>query len=151
MQLKKFVQRINNGRRTTVSKCRVYLATNKASTRRYPWPQEICLSLFLPPSLSLSSSFSISLFLALVLCLRPLLSLVARMAATLNDSATHYEKNVPHIRKEIKVLRLHFSTLALVSVFPFLSFALLRLSHYLIALAFTPVILHNLIIMINMS
>lgn len=82
-------------------------------------PRDMSLSLFFPPSLSLSLSFSI----ALVLSLRPLLSLVARVAATLNDSATRYEKNVPHIRKEIKVLRLHFSTLALVSVFPFLSFA----------------------------
>lgn len=51
LQLKKFVQRINNGRRTTVSKCRVYLATNKASTRRYS--QERCLSFLLLPFSSL--------------------------------------------------------------------------------------------------
>lgn len=65
VQLKKFVQRINNGRRTTVSKCRVYLATNKASTRRYPRPQEICLSLsfFLRLYLYLSLSLSLSFYL----------------------------------------------------------------------------------------
>lgn len=56
LQLKKFVQRINNGRRTTVSKCWVYLATNKASTWRYSrsWETRPSFSLF---PLSLASIF----------------------------------------------------------------------------------------------
>lgn len=97
LQLKKFVQRINNSRRTTVSKCRVYLATNKASTRRYSRPRERYLSspLFLFPFLLLSFFlFTGSWYL------RSPLSLLARVAATLNDFATHYEKNVPHIRRD---------------------------------------------------
>lgn len=101
LQLKKFVQRINNGRRTTVSKCWVYLATNKASTWRYSRSWETRPS-FSPFPLSLVSlSFSV----ILALSIRLLLSLLARIAATLNDFATHYERNVPHIRREIKVLR----------------------------------------------
>lgn len=65
LQLKKFVQRINNGRRTTVSKCRVYLATNKASTRRYSLGPERRVPSFshsyrspLPSPLSLRSPLS---------------------------------------------------------------------------------------------
>lgn len=68
LQLKKFVQRINNGRRTMVSKCWVYLATNKASTRRYSRSWETRLfSLFpLLSPLFLSFSLSLSSWLCLV-------------------------------------------------------------------------------------
>ena len=104
LQLKKFVQRINNGRRTTVSKCWVYLGTNKASTRRYSRSWETRPFSLFPLLSPLFLSFSLFLSLCRPLSRRVFLSLLARIAATLNDSTTHYERNVPHIRREIKVL-----------------------------------------------
>jgi len=83
LQLKKFVQRINNGRRTTVSKCWVYLATNKASTRWYSRSWETRPSFFL---FSSSPLLSLSLFLSLFLCCPAFISSRYPFATDTNSS-----------------------------------------------------------------
>lgn len=101
--------------------------------------------------LSFSSLPRLSVSVILALSIRLLLSLLARIAATLNDFATHYERNVPHIRREIKVLRRCASprSRGLGPTSFFVRSHFLCPSHYLIAFAFRSIILHDLITAIS--
>ena len=150
LQLKKFVQRINNGRRTTVSKCWVYLGTNKASTRRYSRSWETRpFSLF--PLLS-PLFLSFSLFLSL--CRPGFVSSRFPLATCTNSSNfkwfhdTLWKERAAHSQRDKSSL-LCFSTIARLG--PTSSFVRSHLLclHYLIAFAFTFIILRDLIIAIS--